>query len=105
MLRSEMQIKKQERRTLSSGEKATLVAITTLPNFSCENHFTASLMLTWKHGKDEYQSQFCGSMTVLIEDVINSSKGNCLHAAFYPLKTQVYKKLMSFVNLSHFFKK
>ena len=89
ILPSEIQIKNQGKQALSSGEKTTLVAITLLPNFSFENHVTVSLMLTWKHGKDEYQSQFCGNMTLLIEDVIKGSKRNCLHAAFSSLKTQI----------------
>jgi hypothetical protein len=89
LLRPERQIRKREGQTLSSGEKATLVTITTLPNFSFQNQITVNLMLTWEHGENEHQSQFCGVMTLSMQDVLNTSIRNCPHAALYPLKTQV----------------
>jgi hypothetical protein len=91
LLRPERQIRKRERQTLSSGEKATLVTITSLPNFSFENQITVSLMLTWEHGENEHQSQFCGVMRLSMQDVLNTSIRNweCPHPALYPLKTQV----------------
>lgn len=93
MLRSELQNRKMEKEVLPSGHRATAVTVTSLPNFSFGEHCTVSLILNWRHEENECLSQFCGSITLGIGDVINSSSRKCQHLALYPVKTQVYVSL------------
>lgn len=96
---SDMQTKKQKAQMLSFGQRATLVSIMSLPHFSSDIYCTVNLMLIWKHEDiNEYLSQFCGVVSLHMEDLINSARRKCQYLALYPLKTQVlYTLLLHFL--------
>ena len=91
---SDMQATKQEGQMLSSGQRVTLVAMLSLPHFSSDIHVTVNLMLIWKHGDSGYLSQFCGVVSLQMDDLINRGRRKCQYLALYPVRTQVCTLLL-----------